>query len=166
MKTNTLKTLFGAMIIASMINVSCTHSSPAPAAPPSTTPSTTTVSLSPAETILIGDWCYDKAEAYLNGIVPTGGTTYYHDSTVYHIRFNSASKASPLDPTAPVGTYKECIDGTSGMDNPNYWQITTSGKLNIGGATYSVFSSTPTILIYYTGSLITGSAIKYYFHKL
>lgn len=143
--------------------ISCKKSSPTPA-PVNTA---TSVTLTANESLLIGNWSYDKVEVYSNGVLLTpGGTAYYNDPSVYHLRFNSTAKASPLDPSAVSGTYKECIDGTSGMDNTNYWQITTSGKLNIGGVTYSIFSSTPTILIYYTGSLTTGSAGKYYFHKI
>ena len=163
MKANTLKSLLGILILASMFNISCNQNSPAPSTPaPTSTTATTT--LTPTETALLGNWCYDKFETYSNGVI--NSTYTYNDCSVYHIRFNSTAKASPLDPSAVSGTYKECIDGTSGMDNTNYWQITTSGKLNIGGGVYTIETLTSTYLCYYSGSLITGSAIKYIFHKI
>jgi len=135
---------------------SCKKSSPAPV---SSTSNSTAVTLNSTELSLVGNWSYDKQELLSNGtVIPgAGGTVYFNDSTVYHIEFTS---------TATTGTYKKCINGTSGTDINNDWEVTSSGKLFIQITTYTIETLTSTHLTYYTGSLTTGSAIRYSFHKL
>lgn len=145
------------MLVAS---VGCKKtSSPTPAPAPSST-----TSLSPTETSLLGNWIYDKQELYNNGVLVTtpGGTVTFNDPAVYHLQFNSTITTAPSNVT---GNVYVVIDGTSGMDNQTYWQVTTAGKLVIGSATYSIDVLNANNLSYYTGSLVTGAAIKYSFHK-
>ena len=143
-------------IAAILIGVtSCQKSSPAPITPTSNN----AVTLNSTELTLVGNWSYDKQELLSNGtVIPgPGGTVYFNDSTVYHIEFTS---------TVTTGTYKKCINGTSGTDYNNDWEATSSTKLFIQNTTYTIESLTPTHLSYYSGSLISGAAIRYSFHKL
>lgn len=149
-----MKTLI--FIAAILIGVtSCKKSSPAPVSPSTNN----SVALNSTELALIGNWSYDKQELLSNGIVipGPGGTVTFNDSTVYHIEFTS---------TYTTGTYKKCINGTSGTDNSTDWEAPTSTKLFIQSTTYTIENLTPTNLIYYTGSLTSGAAIRYSFHKL
>lgn len=164
MKTLKLTLTIG---VLGLLLTSCQKNSPAPIQVNNSS-STTTVTLTTQEALLIGNWSHDKNELYSNGVLLTGpgGTTYFNDSLVYHIKFDSTITTSPLDPSAPSGTYKECFDGTSAGDIQTYWRITPSGKLQIGSSQYSIDILTSTHLVYYTGSLTSGSAIKYYLHKM
>ena len=142
-------------IAAILIGVtSCKKSSPTPVSPSTNN----SVALNSVELLLVGNWSYDKQELLSNGTVVAGpsGTVYFNDSTVYHIEFTS---------TCTTGTYKKCIDGTSGSDHNIDWEA-SSNKLFIQNNTYSIENLTSTNLVYYTGSLITGAAIRYSFHKL
>lgn len=164
MKTLKLTLTIG---VLTLLVTSCQKNSPAPTQTNSSS-STATTTLTTQEALLIGDWAHDKNELYSGGVLVTGpgGTTYFNDSLVYHIKFNATASTSPLDPSAPVGTYKECYDGTSAGDMQTYWRITPTGKLQIGSSQYSIDILTSTHLVYYTGSLTTGSAVKYYLHKM
>ncbi len=165
MKTLKLTLAIGAL---TLLVVSCQKNSPAPTQSSTSSSTAATTTLTTQESLLIGDWSHDKNELYSNGVLLTGpgGTTYFNDSLVYHIKFNATASSSPLDPTAPTGTYKECYDGTSAGDIQNYWRITPTGKLQIGSSQYSIDLLTSTHLVYYTGSLTSGSAVKYYLHKM
>lgn len=164
MKTITLTLAIG---VLALLATSCQKNSPTPTQT-NTSSSTATVALTTQEALLIGDWSHDKNELYSGGVLLTGpgGTTYFNDSLVYHIKFNATPSTSPLDPTAPAGTYKESYDGTSAGDMLTYWRITPTGKLQLGSSQYSIDLLTSTHLVYYTGSLTTGSAVKYYLHKM
>jgi hypothetical protein len=165
MKTKTLTLAIGVLAV---LATSCQKNSPAPTQTNSSS-STTTVTLTAQETLLIGDWAHDKNELYSSGVLVTtpGGTTYFNDSLVYHTKFDSTATTSPLDPTAAAGTYKKVYDGTSAGDILTYWRITPTGKLQIGSSQYSIDLLTSTHLVYYTGSLTTGSsAVKFYLHKM
>lgn len=162
MKTLKLTLTIG---VLALLVTSCQKNSPAPTQTNSSS-STTTVTLTTQEALLIGDWVHDKNEVYSNGVIIPGGTSYFTDSLVYHIKFNATASSSPLDPTALVGTYKECYDGTSAGDIQTYWRITPNGKLQLSTSQYTIVSLTSTNLVYYTGSLINGSGVKYYLHKM
>jgi hypothetical protein len=166
MKTITLTLTIG---VLALLVTSCKKSSPTPTPTSSSSSSSTaSVILTAQELLLIGDWSHDKNELYSSGVLVTtpGGTTYFNDSLVYHTKFDSTATTSPLDPTATAGTYKKGYDGTSAGDMLIYWRITPTGKLQIGSSLYSIDLLTSTHLIYYTGSLTSGSAIKYYLHKM
>lgn len=158
MKTKTLSSLLWILMLVASVGCKKT-TSPTPVPAPS---STTT--LSPTETSLLGNWIYDKQELYNNGVLVTtpGGTVTFNDPAVYHLQFNSTVTTAPVNVT---GNVYVVIDGTSGSDHQNYWQVTTAGKLVIGSATYSIDVLNANNLSYYTGSLVTGAAIKYSFHK-
>jgi hypothetical protein len=153
MKALTITSFLGMILLIASIGCKKSSKTTTPAAPSSPT------TLSPTETSLLGNWIYDKQELYNNGVLIPGpsGTYTFNDPAVYHIRFNSTA--------GPLTQYKECINGTSGSDITTNWEVTASGKLYIQNSTYTIDSLTANFLCYYTGSLVTGAAIKYSFHK-
>ncbi|MDF2448522.1 MAG: hypothetical protein K0R26_1026 [Bacteroidota bacterium] len=153
MKASTIASFWGMIMLVASLGCKKSSKPSTPAAPSSTT------TLSPTETSLLGNWIYDKQELYNNGVlIPGPGGTYtFNDAAVYHIKFNSTP--------GPLSQYKECINGTSGSDVTTNWEVTTSGKLYIQSTTYSIDSLTANFLCYYSGSLTTGAAVKYSFHK-
>jgi hypothetical protein len=152
MKASTLTSIMGMIILVASLGCKKSSKTATPSAPSS--PST----LSPTETSLLGNWIYDKQQLYNNGVlIPGPGGTYtFNDPAVYHLQFNS---------TITTGTYKQCVNGTSGSDITTNWEVTTSGKLFIQSNTYTIDSLTANFLRYYEGSMVTGSAIRYSFHK-
>lgn len=156
-----MKKLFNLTLVTAFLCltiVGCKKNSPEPE-PIVNNSNSTASTLSAMETSLLGNWAYDKQQLYSNGVAltSTGGMVTYNDPAVYHIRFNS---------TVTTGTYKECINGTSGSDITTNWEVTSSGKLFIQSTSYTIDSVSSAFLSYHSGSLTSGGGVQYSFHKL
>ncbi len=141
------------MMIAMTI-ISCKKKTVAPVAKTST--STTSYTISPAETLVLGDWTLDSIQMCSNytryGVwLPCGIYT--------HLQLYSTQVGT----SAPQDGWKDAHDAVTNNDcsgTGSIWRITGT-QFQLSNATYNILSSTGNILIYQ--ELLGGR--KYHLHK-
>ena len=183
MKKLILSALACIAIVISSCNQNSPAPAPAPAAAPAPTPTTTaTSSMTATETLLVGDWIFDKTENYNSGNLLTTITTSNSISangTVATYTFFAGAhmvlKSTIYNATVTTPQLYN-VDSYSQTSASGLWRVTPSGS---GDKLFLGFTSTPcvandayiitlnaTTLIYQVwipGQIANGN--KVYFHK-
>ena len=183
MKKLILSALACIAIVISSCNQNSPAPAPAPAAAPAPTPTTTaTSSMTATETLLVGDWIFDKEESYtsgnLYGTTNTSNTTLSNGTVSTYTLFAGAHmdlKSTIYNATVTTPQFYNA-DYYSYSSMSNAWWVMTSGN---GDRLFLLSSTAPflvsgayivtlnaTTLIYQTwipGQIANGG--KTYFHK-
>ena len=181
------KLILSALACIALVISSCNQNSPAPApapaAAPAPTPTTTaTSSMTATETLLVGDWIFDKVESYSSGNLDyTTNTSTITDAngTVSSYTFFAGAhmdlKSTIYNATVTTPQMYNA-DYYSYTSMSSYWLVMTSGsgdKLFLPSSTAPLAASgayiitlNATTLIYQVwipGQIANGN--KVYFHK-
>lgn len=158
MKTKTLKSLLGILILGSMLNVSCNQNSPAPSTPSTPNTTTATTSTNTAEGMavaLIGHWYLDSMVYYSPGSAsstvlygfnyvfpaPNGGVAEHYEGAL-----KTSTVSAPANTNYSYLRNMECYvwsrspqapnDTASFGINSSFWQVLdqqTNGILFLQG---------------------------------
>ena len=180
MKKLILSALASIAIVISSCNQNSPAPAPAPAAAPAPTPTTTaTSSMTATETLLVGDWIWDKTETYTNGsyssaITPTTtwtltGTTYWAGSHMVlksSIHTNLSSSGNPNLYNADFYSGPNAASGSWVVSsNPNGTLLGIPNQMpgTAGGYIITLNANTLIHQEWASGAIANGN--KAYYHK-
>jgi len=185
MKKLILSALASIVIVISSCNQNSPAPAPAPAAPtPAPTPTTTaTSSMTATETLLVGDWIWDKTEGYTSGnlsqiwtpstyqVLPNAANTNTTYAGTHMVLKSAIHSPSPVNgfPNTYQGDFYSGTQASSGqwlVVTDQFGNSFTGNTVGIGGQGYiTTLTSTNLVLEFgYNPSQIPNGT-KSYYHK-
>jgi hypothetical protein len=180
------KLILSALACIALVISSCNQNSPSPAPAPAAPAPTPTSSMTATEALLVGDWIWDKTEAYQSGNLSVTNTPSTQISasgtmtTTLHAGSHMVLKSSFYNGTATTNSlvpqdYNVDVYAPNYVSNSGFWSTSTIANGTtlviaayagaVCGSGYIITLNANT-LIYHSwipGQIANGS--KFYYHK-